>query len=238
MAAKKSVPTAAEVAAAFRLIADAIDAGVFTSGGSTSDAATDKYDREEIEGLPIGDLRTLAKDLGLDEQKVKKSILDEMEAKGLFTDSEDEEDEEEFEDEDEADEDDDEDAEDEDEEDDEEEDEDEEDEESEGYDREELEGMSLVELKKLAKEEGHAASVYRKMDQDALIDLLAGDDDEDAEDDEEEEEIDEDTLKAMDLGQLKKVAAELELKVPVAVAKNKTKLVNFILENAGEEDDE
>lgn len=232
--ASKSTPTAEQVSAAFRLIADAIDAGVFTSGGSTSSDAGDQYDRDEVEGLPIGDLRGLAKELGLDEQKVKNKILDEMEAKGLFADSEgedDEEDEEEFE------EDEDEEADDEEEDDEDEEEEGEED--AEGFDREELEEMSLAELKSLAKKEGHPASVYRKMDQEELVDLLAGSDAEDEEDeDEEEEEIDEDTLKAMDLGQLKKVASELNLKPSTVVAKSKIKLVNFILENAGEEDDE
>lgn len=231
MAAKKSPLAVAidEAIKALQNLARVADQG----GESAADDAGEKYDRAEIEGLPIKELRELAAELELDEQKVKKGILDEMEANGLFADSEEEdEDEEEFEDEDEADEEDDEDEEEEDEED---------EDEEEGFDREELEGMTLVQLKKLAKEEGHDASVYRKLDQDALIDLLMGEDEdgEDEEEDEEsEEEIDEDTLRSYDLAQLKKVAAELDLKVPVAVAKNKTKLVNFILENAGEEDDE
>lgn len=235
MAAKKSALDAAidEVIVALQNLKKV--AGSAPAADSSAESDEDVYDRADVEKMPIKELRALAVELGLEEQKVKSGILDEMEANGLFADSEEEDDEEEFEDEDEADEDDDEDESDEEDEDEEEDDE----EEDEGFTREELEGMSLAQLRKLAKEEGHTAAEYRKLDQDALVDLLAGDEEDGDEDEEEdEEEIDEDTLRAMDLPQLKKVAAELELKVPVAVGKNKNKLVNFILENAGEEDDE
>lgn len=230
MAAKKSALDAAidEVIVALQNLKKV--AGSAPAADSSAESDEDVYDRADVEKMPIKELRALAVELGLEEQKVKSGILDEMEANGLFADSEEEDDEEEFEDED-----DDEDESDEEDEDEEEDDE----EEDEGFTREELEGMSLAQLRKLAKEEGHTAAEYRKLDQDALVDLLAGDEEDGDEDEEEdEEEIDEDTLRAMDLPQLKKVAAELELKVPVAVGKNKNKLVNFILENAGEEDDE
>lgn len=237
MAPKKSTtpdtPSVADVAAAFRLIADWIElAGDYTtstsapakSGKSTSSSAAevDVLDEDEIRALPIKELRELAIELGLDEQKMKNGILAELEAKGHFGDAEDADDEDA---EDEADE----------------EDEDEEDEE-EGYDREELEEMSLAELKKLAKEEKIPAAQIRGADQDALIDLILGEDEDEAdeEDDEdaEEEEIDEDALKEMSLTEVKKVAADLGLKISPRIAKNKAKIVEFILENAGEEDDE
>ncbi|MFE9742932.1 hypothetical protein [Streptomyces sp. NPDC006477] len=227
--------TPAEVAAAFRLIAAFYEqqGGVTTS---TSSAAADVtvLDEEDTKNLPIKELRALAVELELEEQKQKAGILAELEAKGHFGESDDEDDEEDFEDEDEADEDDDEEG------DDDSDDEDEDDEEESEYDRDELEEMSLADLRKIAKSEGHSAADYRGKDQDALIDLILGEDEEadEDEDDEEEEEIDEDTLKSMDLTQLKSVAKELGLTIPARIAKNKAKIVEFILDNAAEGDDE
>lgn len=217
-------PSSAEVAAAFRVIADWFDAGgSLPQGGNTTstDAAdVELLDEDETRNMAIKELRALAVELGLDEQKVKSGILAELENKGFFGEAADE---------------DDEDAEDEDQDGEEEEDDDEDgdEEEEEGYTREDLEEMDLKTLRAIAKSEGHNATEYRTADQDALVDLILG---EEAEE-EEEQELDEEALKAMDLAELKAIAKELSLKVPLPVAKNKTKLIDFILENAAEDDE-
>lgn len=152
----------------------------------------------------------------------------------------------------------DEDDEEEDEEDDEDEDDedDEEDEdEDEGLDRDDLEEMDLKELRKVYRENGGAAADYKGLDQDALIDLILGEDeeededdedeDEDDEDDEDVEELDEDALKAMTNKDLLALAVELEIKVPAALKKtspasvakkNKPKLVDLILDSGDDEE--
>lgn len=59
--------------------------------------------------------------------------------------------------------------------------------------REELEGMSLRELRAYAKDDmGFTAAAIKGLDQDALVDLLLGDDEDLAEDDEDDEGDDED----------------------------------------------
>lgn len=225
--AKKTV-SLSEAVEAFRTIADYLEqSGGITSGDSSAADGVELLDEEEVRTLPIKELRALAERLGLDEVKMKNGILSELEAKGHFGEEEEDEDDEEP-DEDEAD-------------DEEEEDEDEE----EGYTREELEEMDLKQLRATAKSEGHSAADYRGMDQDALIDLILGEADEDEEDEDDEEdeeeefeEIDEDALKAMDLTQLKGIAKEMDITIPPRIAKNKTKVIEFILAKAGEEDDE
>lgn len=189
-------------------------------------------DREEVEGYKIGQLRELAGELGLKEQKLKSGILAELEAKGYYGDEEDEEEE-------------DEDVDDEDVEDDDEEDE-------EGYSREELEEMDLPDLKKILKENG--IRVPRGADQDTLIDLIL-DEDEDEEDEEDEEAeeseedegdeavLSEDDLKKMSLPDLKELTQELEIKVRVPKtantdAKKKKVYVEAILATADEDDEE
>lgn len=169
------------------------------------------YTPEEIHGMKIVELRELAVELGLDEQKVKNNIIAELTEKGYIVDEDGDEDEDEDELEDEE----------------EDEDEDGEDEDDEGYSREELEDMTLADLRKLAKEEG--IKVPRGADQDALVELILGEDDEDEDDDdeaddddtdsdsddEEEEEITEEEIRAMSLQELQGLAKELKVKVTV-----------------------
>jgi hypothetical protein len=184
-------------------------------------------DRETVAGMGIKDLRELAKSLGIEETK-KADILEALEE--FYEDEEEDEDDEvedvedeEDEDEDEADE--------------------EEDEEGE-YDRDELAELDLKELRALAKQEGHSASEYRGMDQDALIDLILGEEaeeeEEDEEDDEDEEVLDEDALNEMSEKELLALAKELGLTVPKKVRELKGKkkhnaLVTLILDSGEEE---
>lgn len=124
------------------------------------------------------------------------------------------------------------------------EDEEEEDEEA-GYDRDDLEELDLPALRKIAKEEGATAKDVKGLDQDALIDLILGeeeeeDEDEDEDEDEEEvEEVDEDTLNSMSHKELLALAKEIDVKVPKAVQKNskanQKKLVALILDSGDEE---
>lgn len=177
-------------------------------------------DREEVESLGIKELRALAKEYGIEDTK-KADILAAFEE--FYDESDEDEDEEDEDDEvEEVDEDDDEDGE---------------------WDRESLEELDLKDLRKVAKEEGH--TVPRGADQDALIDLILGEDsededeDEDDEDDEEVEELDEDALKAMSHKELIGLAKELDVKVPTALKKsttaNKKKLVDLILDEGDDE---
>jgi hypothetical protein len=243
MAVKKTsaVPTAADAAAAFRLIADWIDAqgesvtvaAALPAAEPESDEEEGPLSRDEVAALTVTELRALAVELGLEEQKVKAGILAELDESGYYGDDEDESDEDDEaeveEDEEEEDGDSDSDS-------------DEEDDE-EGLTREDLEGMDLKELKALAKQEGHALKDYRSLDQEGLIELLMGEDESDEEEDEEDseeeaEELDEDALNAMNLAELKKLAGELGVKIPVNIAKQKSKIVDLILDAAGVEDDE
>lgn len=181
------------------------------------EAELDALDREETEGLSIKELRSLAKDyLGEDAPTKKADILEALEE--FYEDDEDEEVEED-------------------------EDEDDEDEDGE-FDRDDLEEKSLKELRAIAKDEGHSSSEYRGMDQDALIDLILGEEDEgeeedDEDEDEEVEELDEDALKAMSHKELITLAADLEIKVPKALTKstkpNQKKLVELILDSGDDE---
>lgn len=195
-----------------------------------SKAEKGSYSRDELEEMDVKSLRDLAKRHGLDTIK-KAEIIDAL-ASDEDEDEEDEIEDEEIED-------------DEDEEDDEEADEEEEEEEDEDYTRDDLAEMSLAELRTLAKESGYTAADYKGMDQDALIDMLLGEEDEeedeeDEEDEEEaedveegeEEELTEDDLNAMSLADLKEVAGDIGVEVPRNV--KKPALVALILESAEE----
>lgn len=182
-------------------------------------------DREVVEGLKIKELRELAAEYGI-ESKTKADIL------AQFEDLYDEEDEDEEEEEDEdADEDDE---------------EEEEEDEDEAYDPDELAELDLPSLRKIAKSEGHSAADVKGLDQDALIELIMGEDADDEEEDEEDEddedeveELDEDALKAMSQKDLIALAKEIDVKVPKALqtksAKNQKKIVALILESGDEE---
>lgn len=215
--------------------ADALEGGAvaFTAPAK---AEPGSYSREELEEMDIKSLRDLAKRHSLDTIK-KAEIID-----ALASDDEDEEeDEDEWEDEDEAEEDD-EDSEDEDDEEadeDDEEEEEEDDDEGDEYTREELEEMSLRDLRALAKESGYSAADVKGLDQDAIIDLMLGEDEEADEDEEEPEEdeesedgeeLTEDDLRKMSLAELKEVASDIEIDVPRGIKKDA--LVELILDSA------
>jgi hypothetical protein len=231
--------TDAEIGAAFRAAFSLLAGGaaVVESDDVAEDADEDSdddeveelpaLDQETVEALSIKDLRATAKKyLGDDAPKTKADIL---EALSEFYDAD-----EDSEDEDESDED--------------------ETDEEEGYTREELEEMDLKQLRKIAKDSDFSASDIKGLDQDALVDLLLGeddddedddddsDDDEDEDDDDEEvEELDEDALKAMSVTELKNLAKEIGVKVKVPAsaktdAKKKRVYVEAIMTSA--DDDE
>lgn len=174
---------------------------------------------EEIHAMKIVELRELAVELGLEEQKVKANIIAELQENGYIVDEDEEDDDDEADDDEEVD--------------DEEEDDEDEDEEDEGYSREELEDMTLAKLRKVAREEG--LEVPKGADQDTLIDLILGEDEEDEGDDEDDEEADEDDdtddsdsddddeteeiteeeIRKMTLKEVQELAKELKIKVKV-----------------------
>jgi hypothetical protein len=229
--AKKTVPTLADALAA----AETLTSFLGTLGDEDEEETDDAdgewevLDREEVEALAIKELRALAEERGIEEKK-KADILAALEEGGHF--GEEDEDEEDGEDEDED---------------------SDEDEEGE-YDRDELAELDLKALRKLAKEEGHSADDVKGLDQDALIDLIMGDDEEDEDEDsdeeedgededEETEELDEDALNDMSVKELTALAKELEIKVPaksLKTAKNdkakKKILVEAILASGDEEE--
>ncbi len=210
------------------------------------------YTLEEIHGMKIVELRELAVELDLDAQKVKADIIAELDEKGYIVSDDEDEDEDEEADDDEL----------EDEDEDEEEDEDDEndEEEDEGYSREDLEEMTLAQLRKVAREEG--LTVPKGADQDTLVDLILGEDEDDEEDaddeeadedddtdsddsdsdDEDEEEITEEEIRKMPLKELQGLAKELELKVTVprsvtSDAGKKKLYVKAILDSVSDDDE-
>lgn len=227
---------AAEVVSAFEKFLQTLAA---TGGGSKVSATSDDDveeveeddedeeeleapDRETVESLGIKELRELAAEYGIDEKK-KADILAAFEDLYSEDEEEDEDEDDEEDEEEEA------------------EDEDEDEEESE-WDRDSLSELDLKELRKVAKDEGHASSEYKGMDQDDLIDLILGDEDEeedeDEEDEDEAEELDEDDLMQMSHKDLISLCKELEIKVPAALKKdtkaNHKKLVAHVLDDAEE----
>lgn len=182
-------------------------------------------DREaELMKTNIRTLRKMAIELGFDEDEVadadKETLVESIIEEGGDTttdadadtdeddeteDVEDVEDAEDAEDDDDAEEDAEEDEEEEDE-----DDEEEDDEEAEGYTREDLEGLTLAALKKIAKEEfGETTASLKGLDTDDIIDLILGEGDEEEEEDEDEEEgLTEEDLEAMSLAEVKAVAKD------------------------------
>jgi hypothetical protein len=97
------------------------------------------------------------------------------------------------------------------------------------YTRDDYEGMSLSELKAIAKEAGYTASDLRGQDADAIIDLLLGEEEDDEEEDDEgDEELTEDDLLAMSLAELKELAKEEGVRVKAGM--KKADIVDAILE--------
>ena len=222
IAKKSAAPTNTEVADAYAVLSAHYrsleqSGGPAKGGKSTAEPAAEveTLDEDDIRALSIKELRELAVELELDATKVKNEILEELAAKGYFSAEEEEEGDEEDED-----------------------DSDEEEDDEEGEEeisREDLEGMSLKELRELAKEEGHERAAYIKADKDALVDLLAGDEEEDDEE-EGEEELSEDDIRAMTLTEVKKLAAELGVKLAPAIAKNRKKIADKIIDEMAEEE--
>lgn len=108
------------------------------------------------------------------------------------------------------------------------------------YSKEDLEAMSLAELKALAKESEYTAADIRGLDHDALVDLLLGEDEdeEEAEEDEaepegDEEDLTEDDLKAMSLADLKALAKEYDIRLRAGMKKDD--IVEAILDAGDEE---
>ena len=179
-------------------------------------------DQDEVEGMSVKDLRALAVEAGLREQKLKSGILTELEKKGFYAEAEEGDEEEE-----------------------------------EGYTREGLAEETLVELKKIAKSEGHTAADYRGMDQESLIDLILGEEEDEEEEDEDEEDADEEEeaeededeedgeividpeeLKTMPIGELKELAKQINVKIPSTKAKSKSAIIKLILDSAESEEEE
>lgn len=120
------------------------------------------------------------------------------------------------------------------------------DEESDNYTRSELIGMSLIELKGIAKEVGFTTAELRGMDKDAIADAIMAlysdadadddDDDADADDADDDDAITEDQLRDMSLAELKTLAKELGVRVKAGTPKDD--IIELVLDAAGEDDDE
>lgn len=208
-----------------------------------SDEGTSQEDRRaELTAMRITSLRKIAKDLGFpaddvaaaDKETLVESIVDDE-----FGDGDDADDDDADDDGDDADDTDDDESEDEDEEEDDEPDDDEEDddEDDEGdgdddYTREDLEGMSLKELKALGKEAGYTAADFKGLDQDAIVDMMLGEDPDvdDEDEDDDEDGYSEEELLAMNLRELKSLAKEWDVKIPTKDAKSKKAIVALLLD--------
>lgn len=195
-----------------KIVDDAPDTDDDESG---DDEGPSQKDREaELRAMRITSLRKIAVGHGFDADDVKDAdkdtLVDSILAEEFGDDSEDDEDDDadDVADDDTAD-DDDEDSDDEDDEDDDESDESEGDE----YTKDELDAMSLAELKSLAKDAGYTAADLKGLDQDDVVALLIGDDEEDDEDEDESDEYTEADLKAMGLPDLKALAKEWGVKI-------------------------
>jgi len=119
-------------------------------------------------------------------------------------------------------------------------DEDDDDEESYYWTREQLDGKSLAELKKIAKELEWTAADMKGLDVDGLIDLITGEGDEDDDEGEDESDDDaditEDDLRNMSLSEVKKVAREMGVRFKPGTSKDD--IVDLILDAAAEDDDD
>lgn len=202
----------------------------------TDDTDDNPERRAELTALRITSLRKIAREAGFDPDEIadadKETLIDSIlddEASGSDESDDDSEVEDEEVPDDDTDTDDDDDDED-----DEDEDETEDDDSDESeFTRDDLEAMSLAELKSLGKESGYTVAEMKGKDQDTLIDMFLGsDDDEDEDEDdsddeaEEEEEVTKDDLKAMSIPDLLALAKDWGVKVPVADRKSKVKIVN------------
>lgn len=183
-------------------------------------------DREaELMKTNIRTLRKMAIELGFDEDEVadadKETLVESIIEEGgdTTTDADaDTDEDDETEDVEDAEDAEDDDAE-EDEEEEDEDDEEEDDEEAEGYTREDLEGLTLAALKKIAKEEFEETTASLKgLDTDDIIDLILGEGDEEEEEDEEEGLTEED-LEAMSLAEVKAVAKDNGVAVKAGMKK-------------------
>lgn len=229
----------------------------------TPNVAGEYFDKDETLALGLVDLRDLARELAengvITETKVKKDIIAQMEAAGLFreagaddTDEDDavDDDEDSAEDEEAEDFDEEDDAEDDDdsEDDDDESDDEDDDEEDEGYSLDDLKAMKLKQLQELAEQNEIDWDGLSKAE---LIEEIWGDDededepeddaDEDDEEDEEEEEtieIDVTDLPNMSADELYALAKSTGVKVPVAKRKDKKFLVKKLEDELFPSDDE
>lgn len=110
------------------------------------------------------------------------------------------------------------------------------DEDGDTYTREDLEGLGLRELKKVAQEAGWSAADLKGLDADAIIDTILGEDDTDVDDDEEEG-LTEDEIRAMSLAEVKGLAKEMGVRVKPGTSKDD--IIDLILDAASvDEDDE
>jgi hypothetical protein len=110
---------------------------------------------------------------------------------------------------------------------------------SDTYTRDDLEGMGLRELKRVAKELGWEASDLKGLDADAIIDTIMGEDGADDEDDDDDEEgLTEDDIRAMSLAEVKGLAKEMGVRVKPGTSKDD--IIDLILDAASvdEDDDE
>jgi len=223
-------------------LVDAVESGVVEVAVPTKKKAG-SYDQETLESMSIKELRELGARHNVGSNK-KADIIAALVSAAAETaeeidDEDDVEDDEDFDDVEEAD-------------------DDEESDEEEGYTREELEELSLVDLRAILKEADYTAAELKGLDQDALIDLILdeGDedeeeeaDDEDAEDesddeedesdddeeaddeDGEEEEITEESMQKMTLAELKELASDIGVKLP-AKGNSKSSVIEAILDSA------
>lgn len=196
---------------------------------------SDDGERAKLLKTNIRTLRKQAIELGFDDEEVaeaeKEDLVDSIlealaEEADNAADTDDDEDLDEDADDEEADDDGDDDSEDDDEddedEDDEEEDDDEEeeDEEESDYTREDLEELTLTQLKKVAKEEfGESAASLKGLDTEQIIDLILGEEGDGEDDEDDEEGLSEDDLLAMSLAEVKTVAKENGVKVKPGMKK-------------------
>jgi hypothetical protein len=111
--------------------------------------------------------------------------------------------------------------------------------------REDLEGMSLKELRQAALDTGYTSADVRGLDSDAIMELLTTGDassDEDSDDDDSDgsddsdEELSEDDLRAMSLAEVKALAKEMGVRLKAGTSKDD--IIDLILDAAAEGGDD
>lgn len=113
--------------------------------------------------------------------------------------------------------------------------------------REDLEGMSLKELRQTALETGYTSADVRGLDSDAIVELLTtgdtGSDDSDDDsseadsaddDDDDDAELSEDELRAMSLAEIKTLAKEMAVRFKAGTSKDD--IIDLILDAAAEDE--